>query len=224
MKNKIFQKLNNKSFYATFFALFVWALFITLFSLALCAKTSVESMCVFASYFYKPLIILLNFIPAFFMCVFFYFVFGTVYLSGVISSAIVFIMLYINEIKIIFRNDVFTAVDLTLVSEAMNMAERYKPFFDWYYAFVVVLVVAGAYLSKRFFKSEFKKIFAFCGCNSFDFFACRLGLTCLYRQEDLRQDRKHGKMQGFYECFQRKRPVCVKRIYIFLSSLLWRYF
>lgn len=157
MKNKFFQKLNNKSFYATFFALFTWALFITLFSLALCAKTSVESMCVFSSYFYKPLIILLNYIPAFFLCAFFYFITNRVYLSGIISSAIVFIMLYINEIKTIFRNDVFTAVDLTLVSEAMNMAERYKLFFDWYYAFVVVLVVAVAYLSKRFFKSKVAK-------------------------------------------------------------------
>ncbi len=157
MKNKIFQKLNNKSFNVTFFALFGWALFVMLISLGFCAKTAIEPTCVFASYFYKPLILLLNFIPALLICLFFYFITNRVYLSGVISSSIALVMLYINEMKIIFRNDVFTAVDLTLASEAMNMAERYKPFFDWHYAFAIVAVAAGAILSKRFFKSKVSK-------------------------------------------------------------------
>ena len=157
MKNKFFQKLNNKSFYVTFFALFGWALFIALLSLGFCAKTSVEAMCVFTSYFYKPLILILNFVPAFLICLFFYFVTGRVYLSGIISSFIIILMLYINEMKIIFRNDVFTAVDLTLVSEAMNMTGRYAPFFDWYYVLAVVIVACGAFVSKRFIKSKISK-------------------------------------------------------------------
>ena len=157
MKNKFFQKLNNKSFYATGFALFAWALFIMLLSLSFTARISVKSLYLFTTYFYNPLIIILNFIPALLLCLFFYFVTGRVYLAGAVSSASVLIMLYINEMKIIFRNDVFTAVDFTLISEAMNMAERYKPFFNWYYVFALLCIIAGIFMSKRFFDIRVSK-------------------------------------------------------------------
>ncbi len=157
MKNKFFQKLNNKSFYATGFALFAWALFIMLLSLSFTARIPVKSLYLFTTYFYNPLIIILNFIPALLLCLFFYFVTGRVYLAGAVSSASVLIMLYINEMKIIFRNDVFTAVDFTLISEAMNMAERYKPFFNWYYVFALLCIIAGIFMSKRFFDIRVSK-------------------------------------------------------------------
>ena len=49
-------------------------------------------------------------------------------------------MLYINEIKVCFRNDVFTAVDITLAVEAMKMAERYSLIIDKVYLACVPLI------------------------------------------------------------------------------------
>ncbi len=128
-------------------AIVLWAFLCTLISFALCAKPYAMSATLFKSYIVSPAIVAVNFLPFFIITLLGFFASNRVWVGFVFAGVPSMVLMYINYFKMTFRNDPFTMVDLSLVSEAANMGERYSFMPDATIAAAIALVVCAIALA-----------------------------------------------------------------------------
>ncbi len=138
-------------------ALVLWAFVCTLIFLAMCAKPYNLSATLFASYITHPAVLAVNFFPVLILTLLGAFAANRIWAGFATGGLVPLVFLYINYFKMIFRNDPFTMVDLTLVGEAANMGERYSYFPDLFMAACIALLVCGIVLAAILLKYKWNK-------------------------------------------------------------------
>ena len=141
---------NNKWFNLS--AIILWAFLCTLISFALCAKPYAMSASLFKSYISSPAIVAVNLLPFLIMTLLGFFASNRMWVGFAVGSVPAMVLMYINYFKMTFRNDPFTMVDLSLVSEAANMGERYSFLPDATMSAAIALVICGVVLAAIWYK------------------------------------------------------------------------
>lgn len=138
------------------FGLILWAVLLTVITLCFTAKVETNSFGVFASYFLKPSIFLVNFLPVLVVTLFFAFVTNSVWVTFIISSFVTLSLTMVNYFKLILRNDPFVMADFALFGEALNISERYTLTLDLFFFVAIGVVVAGVVFAKSWFRYRSK--------------------------------------------------------------------
>lgn len=99
---------------------------ITIITLMFSTATWNLSLPIFRSYFKSLLLLFMNFLPVFLLMIILYFTFNRLWLSFLLSSSLFVIMAFVNKFKLTFRDDPFSFIDIKLIKESMEMAERYE--------------------------------------------------------------------------------------------------
>lgn len=131
-KNKERKIINFKSkISANFFVLSIITVlsFITM-ALTFVFSRAVWDMEMFISYFQSPKLLLLNFLPIFLLFALIYLVTNRLYLGYFISTGLWVAFSIINKFKLTYRDDPFKFIDILLVRESMDMAQKYPIVFS----------------------------------------------------------------------------------------------
>lgn len=100
----------------------------------------------FYSYFHKPLILLLNFLPIFLILILLYFVLGKAWLSFLITSTLSFGFSLVNHWKLNFRNDPLYFEDLVLVKDAAQISRRYNISLELKLILFIISILIGIFI------------------------------------------------------------------------------
>lgn len=146
---------NNK--WLNFSAMILWAFACTLISFALCAKPYVMSASLFKSYITSPAVVAVNFLPFLIMTLLGFFASNRVWVGFATGSVPALVLMYVNYFKMIFRNEPFTMIDLSLVGEAANMGERYNYFPDALMAACIAVIICAIVLAAIWCKYKISK-------------------------------------------------------------------
>jgi len=103
--------------------------FITM-ALTFVFSRAVWDMEMFISYFQSPKLLLLNFLPIFLLFALIYLVTNRLYLGYFISTGLWVTFSIINKFKLTYRDDPFKFIDILLVRESMDMAQKYPIVFS----------------------------------------------------------------------------------------------
>ena len=128
----------------SFAALLLWSLGLAAVSLYFAPGGYGKSL--FFSYFSRPLILLLNFLPVLLLALFFFFLFNRVWPSVLLSGALVLTLGFINFFKLKLRDDPLLATDLHYISEAAGIGGNY----DIYISLIMYLCVGTVALATVF--------------------------------------------------------------------------
>lgn len=117
-----------------------WAIIAMYFS----ASSFADPAGLFASYFKKPMLVFLNFLPVFILCVGIWLIFNNLALGCTVSGVLTLILSLINYFKLMFRNDPFMFEDVALAGEAGNISAQYdiRLSRNMILCFIAVLVIA----------------------------------------------------------------------------------
>lgn len=146
---------NLKMIY-TFFVLFMMALCLGLVSMYFGAAYYFMPM--FLSYFNDLYLIILNLAPVFLVVFLLYFIFNRVWLSFLLSSALIITLSFANYWKLIIRNDPLLAADLPLFFESLDMVGKYNAGFDWKMISVIIACILGTAFAFFFVKGKQKSL------------------------------------------------------------------
>jgi phosphoglycerol transferase MdoB-like AlkP superfamily enzyme len=103
--------------------------FITM-TLTFVFSRAVWDMEMFLSYFQSPKLLILNFLPIFLLFMLVYLISNRLYLGYIVSSGLWVTFSIINKFKLTFRDDPFKFIDILLVRESMDMAQKYPIVFS----------------------------------------------------------------------------------------------
>lgn len=113
---------------------------------------------VFFGYFSKPLIVFLNLLPVLLITLLVYFIANRVWIAMLLGGFIVIIPTFINNIKLVLRNDPLLAIDVRYISEAANISSRYTLNIDHWMiitvAAIVLMSAAGGFLLRARISSK----------------------------------------------------------------------
>lgn len=141
----------------------------------------------FSSYFHHPTIFLMNLLPVALLMLAAFFVSNRAWIAFLFSSAVLFLLHFINYFKIDLRGDPFVADDLLIAGEAVGILGEYKLVFPvWFFVCIAAIAVgtlvlfwlAPARISKR---HRWIRLVGLLGCIAFGFGAW----TFLYTDEEL---------------------------------------
>ncbi len=104
----------------------------------------------FQSYFRGKWLMMMNFIPIFLLMIFLSLVFNRLWISFAITSTLFFIMSVVNKYKLIYRDEPFMFIDLKLVTESMDMAQRYEINLNMDMVAILLGIVLITIISKKF--------------------------------------------------------------------------
>ncbi len=131
-KNKERKIINFKSKISkNIFVLVVMSVlsFITM-TLTFVFSRAVWDMEMFLSYFQSPKLLILNFLPIFLLFMLVYLISNRLYLGYIVSSGLWVTFSIINKFKLTYRDDPFKFIDILLVRESMDMAQKYPIVFS----------------------------------------------------------------------------------------------
>jgi phosphoglycerol transferase MdoB-like AlkP superfamily enzyme len=131
-KNKERKIINFKSKISeNLFVLVVMSVlsFITM-TLTFVFSRAVWDMEMFLSYFQSPKLLILNFLPIFLLFMLVYLISNRLYLGYIVSSGLWVTFSIINKFKLTYRDDPFKFIDILLVRESMDMAQKYPIVFS----------------------------------------------------------------------------------------------
>ena len=148
------QRLKEQSNKNTFFKGILTIVIIGIFSFLIMTMTFVFSNAslnipLFQSYFRGKWLMLMNFIPIFLLMIFFSLVFNRLWISFAITSTLFFVMSIVNRYKLIYRDEPFTFIDLKLVTESMDMAQKYKLSLSKDMIAIVIGIILITIISKK---------------------------------------------------------------------------
>jgi phosphoglycerol transferase MdoB-like AlkP superfamily enzyme len=103
--------------------------FITM-TLTFVFSRAVWDMEMFLSYFQSPKLLILNFLPIFLLFMLVYLISNRLYLGYIVSSGLWVTFSIINKFKLTYRDDPFKFIDILLVRESMDMAQKYPIVFS----------------------------------------------------------------------------------------------
>ena len=117
MKNKILQ---------TIIAIFLMIILsLSIMTVTLLFSRAVADVNLLNTYFADKLLILMNFLPIFLFMVFAYLIFNRLWASFSLTSLLFITLSIINKLKLSYRDDPFTFIDLKLFGESLTMAKKY---------------------------------------------------------------------------------------------------
>ena len=117
MKNKILQ---------TIMAIFLMIILsLSIMTVTLLFSRAVADVNLLNTYFADKLLILMNFLPIFLFMVFAYLIFNRLWASFSLTSLLFITLSIINKLKLSYRDDPFTFIDLKLFGESLTMAKKY---------------------------------------------------------------------------------------------------
>ncbi|MGN9166074.1 sulfatase-like hydrolase/transferase [Tissierellaceae bacterium HCP3S3_D8] len=148
------QRLKEQSNKNTFFKGILTIVIIGILSFLIMTMTFVFSNAslnipLFQSYFRGKWLMLMNFIPIFLLMIFFSLVFNRLWISFAITSTLFFVMSIVNRYKLIYRDEPFTFIDLKLVTESMDMAQKYKLSLSKDMIAIVIGIILITIISKK---------------------------------------------------------------------------
>ncbi|WMM24343.1 sulfatase-like hydrolase/transferase [Tissierella sp. MB52-C2] len=118
MKNKTLQ---------TIIAIFLMIILsLSIMTVTLLFSRAVADVNLLNTYFKDKLLILMNFIPIFLFMVFAYLIFNRLWASFSLTSLLFITLSIINKLKLSYRDDPFTFIDLKLFGESLTMAKKYE--------------------------------------------------------------------------------------------------
>ncbi len=101
----------------------------------------------------QPLLILLNWLPSFFLTTILYFAFGNVFYSGAVGTAVLGLMSYTNLLKFEGREDTLVPADIFLLREAADAVKEYHLEMHWGKVAAIAVLALGLFLLGCFLKS-----------------------------------------------------------------------
>jgi phosphoglycerol transferase MdoB-like AlkP superfamily enzyme len=112
----------------------------------------------FLSYFKVDYLPVLNIFPVLLCLFLLYFIFNRVWASFLLTSIFTIGLSWVNYFKLMIRNDPLLAADVSLFSEAKNMAGKYEINPDWKIYAVVIACIIGTVLAKVLFRGKIQTI------------------------------------------------------------------
>lgn len=114
----------------------------------------------FKSYYNSKALLFMNIFPILIFMTFIYIISNRLWLSFGLSNLLFVTLSIVNRFKLTFRDDPFTFIDITLVSESFAMAKRYKIRFTPNMIILIIGLIVITILIKIFFdyRIESKKI------------------------------------------------------------------
>ncbi|MDY3118059.1 MAG: LTA synthase family protein [Peptoniphilus sp.] len=98
---------------------------ITLFTLAYACGDGATRVPLFISYLKSPLLLLMNFLPVFFLFLFFYALSGRLWLGFSATSVLFFLLSVVQKFKLLYRDEPFVLPEITLFRESLLMKGNY---------------------------------------------------------------------------------------------------
>ena len=119
-------KMKNKTL-QTIIAIFLMIILsLSIMTVTLLFSRAVADVNLLNTYFKDRLLILMNFIPIFLFMVFAYLIFNRLWASFSLTSLLFITLSIINKLKLSYRDDPFTFIDLKLFGESLTMAKEYE--------------------------------------------------------------------------------------------------
>ncbi len=171
----------------------------------------------FLSYFHNPLIILLNLLPVLLITLLAYFISNRVWISILSSGLIVIIPTFINNAKLVLRNDPLLATDVRYISEAANISGNYSIPVNAYMIVTVVFIIAAVVMSFFLLRARVSRgLVRVIGAVLVAAVGCTCYLT-LYRSDAIYQktENLHGRMSYWSDTDQ---YICRGFIYPLIYS------
>ena len=106
----------------------------------------------FKVYLKTTTLLFLNTLPIFILMTLLYLTINSISISFIITSLLSIVLTFINYFKIMFRNDPFVLLDITLISEAKEMMNTYTLNFPIMFYIAVISLIIIAIILIRFFK------------------------------------------------------------------------
>lgn len=141
------QKFNTST--TTFVAIIILSLFIM--SITFLFSRAVVDLVFIKSYITDIVLMVMNFIPIFLFMSFIYLISNRLWVSFSLTSLLFVIMAIVNKFKLTFRDDPFSFVDVTLFTESLMMADKYKISLTPLMIIIFLLLIGIAILLKKFF-------------------------------------------------------------------------
>lgn len=113
----------------------------------------------FESYFQQPMLLLMNFIPIVLLMSILYILSNRLWVGFSVTSLVFVTMSIVNKLKLTYRDDPFSFIDMKLVGESLEMSKRYDLSLNSKTIMMLVGLVGIAIILKMFFnfKIESKK-------------------------------------------------------------------
>lgn len=126
LQNKF--KINNKGLQVVLIAILILCLsaLLTVITLMFSTATWNFKFQMFQSYFKDSLLLFMNFVPILITMLVLFLLINRLYLSFLITSIVFVTMSFINKFKLTFRDDPFSFIDIKLIKESMEMADKYS--------------------------------------------------------------------------------------------------
>lgn len=148
---EIWNKIRKNVFFKILI-LFIACMLVTVVSFKYSVGKFGEEM--FKSYFQNSYIILLNFLPVFWLCMLIFVISNKVSVSYLITSIVIHILTLANFFKMSLRDDNLLMEDLTLIREAMAIKTGYtfdisRVMIGFFIIFVVISIVMFFIFDKK---------------------------------------------------------------------------
>ena len=125
LKNIISFKKGKYQYLFTLALLILLSLGITFITLMFAGPVFSVGLPLFQSYFKSPILIFMNFLPIFIFMLLIYLLSNRLWI-GFFASGMTFVGIsLVNKFKLMYRDDPFAFIDIVLLRESLEMAERY---------------------------------------------------------------------------------------------------
>jgi len=153
-RNPLFR--NTPKHVTAFAAIAVLSFFIM--SVTFAFSTGIFNFAMYLSYFKSALLLLMNYIPIFFLMCLTYIIFNRLWAAFSLTGLIFFVMSLVNKFKLMYRDDPFVFADIKLVGESMIMARKYNIRLSFKMLMVLAAIIAIAIALKVFFKQRLSSV------------------------------------------------------------------
>lgn len=161
-ENKFLEVWNKvrKNIFFKILVLFIACILVTVVSFKYSVGKLGEEM--FKSYFQNIYIMILNFLPVFWLCMFIFAISNKVSISYLVASMVTYIITLANYFKMSLRDDNLLMEDLTLIREAMAIKTGYtfdisRGMIGFFVIFVIIsIIMFFAFDRKKKIKDEVK--------------------------------------------------------------------
>ena len=143
---------------ATFILLMILSLGITIITFIFAGPAFNIEMPIFNSYFQSPILIFMNFFPIFTLILLVYLLSNSIWISFLVSWVFFLVLSLINKFKLMYRDDPFSFIDIVLVRESMEMADKYSISLSRNIIILIIGLIIITVAIKIFFDYRISKI------------------------------------------------------------------
>lgn len=123
-------RFENRYIVGVISLLIIIALSFLVMTLTFVFSSATWNLPLFYSYFNSGLLLIMNFIPIFFVMLILYLITNRLWISFSITSLLFVIMSIVNKFKLYFRDEPFWFIDIKLIRESMDMKQKYEISFN----------------------------------------------------------------------------------------------